>query len=113
MGDDYCNAPDIVHDFVPSSRWTEDSNGHYLLVDLPDFKKEEVKLQVDPSGHVTISGEQLTSEVGSYCTYIFRFHQTLTLPPDSDINRVSGNLDLERGIYYVTVPKEPNHQLVI
>ncbi|KAK0587443.1 hypothetical protein LWI29_022888 [Acer saccharum] len=33
------------------------------------------------------------------------FLQTHTLPPDSDINNVSGNLDLERGIFYVTVPK--------
>ncbi|KAK2663969.1 hypothetical protein Ddye_002555 [Dipteronia dyeriana] len=89
----------IVRDFVPSSGWTEDSNARYLLVDLPDFSREEV--QVDTSSHVTISGERQTSDN----RYIFRFQQNHTLPPDSDINSVSGNLDLERGIYYVTVPK--------
>lgn len=25
----------VVEECVPSSAWTEDSNGHYLLVDLP------------------------------------------------------------------------------
>ncbi|KAI9175176.1 hypothetical protein LWI28_028553 [Acer negundo] len=90
----------IVQDFVPSYGWTEDSNGHYLLVDLPDFKKEEVKLQVDDtSGHVTISGERLTSDNRN----ILRFEQTLTLPPDSDIDGILGKF--ESGIIYVTVPK--------
>ncbi|KAK3226396.1 hypothetical protein Dsin_006258 [Dipteronia sinensis] len=89
----------IVRDFVPSSGWTEDSNARYLLVDLPDFSREEV--EVDTSSHLTISGERQTSDN----RYIFRFQQTHTLPPDSDINSVSGNLDLGRGILYVTVPK--------
>lgn len=40
----------MVKDFVPSSGWTEDSNGHYLLVDLPGTRTETeliftVKLQ--------------------------------------------------------------------
>ncbi|KAF2311346.1 hypothetical protein GH714_021947 [Hevea brasiliensis] len=39
----------VVEEFVPSAAWTEDSHSHYLLVDLPDFRKEEVKLQVDTS----------------------------------------------------------------
>ncbi|KAL5814064.1 hypothetical protein ACOSQ4_024705 [Xanthoceras sorbifolium] len=89
----------IVRDFVPSSGWTEDSNGHYLLVDLPDFKKEEVKVQVDTNGDVTISGERLTSDN----RYRLRFQQTLKLPPDSDINKITGKFD--SGILYVTVPK--------
>ncbi|KAK0587760.1 hypothetical protein LWI29_028452 [Acer saccharum] len=90
----------IVQDFVPSSGWTEDSNGHYLLVDLPDFKKEEVKLQVDDtSGHATLSGERLTGDN----RYILRFQQTLTLPPDSDVNGILGKF--EGGILYVTVPR--------
>ncbi|KAK3226375.1 hypothetical protein Dsin_006237 [Dipteronia sinensis] len=89
----------IVQDFVPSSGWTEDSNGHYLLVDLPDFKKEEVRLQVDTSGRVTISGERLTSDN----RYILRFQKTLTLPSDSDINRLLGKFD--GGILNVTLPK--------
>ncbi|KAK2663968.1 hypothetical protein Ddye_002554 [Dipteronia dyeriana] len=89
----------IVRDFVPSSGWTEDSNGHYLLVDLPDFKKEEVKLQVDTSGHVTVNGERLTSDN----RYILRFQKTLALPQDSDINRILGKF--EGGILYVTVPR--------
>lgn len=27
--------PSVVEDIVPNSAWTEDSAGHYLVVDLP------------------------------------------------------------------------------
>ncbi|KAL6281246.1 hypothetical protein ACE6H2_018127 [Prunus campanulata] len=44
---------------VPFSEWMEDSKGHYLLLQLPNFKKGEVKVEVnDSAGHVTISGER-------------------------------------------------------
>lgn len=29
------NKPAVFEKIVPSAGWTEDSNGHYLLVDLP------------------------------------------------------------------------------
>ncbi|VVA17053.1 PREDICTED: inactive RESTRICTED TEV MOVEMENT [Prunus dulcis] len=44
---------------VPFSEWMEDSKGHYLLLQLPNFKKGEVNVEVnDSAGHVTISGER-------------------------------------------------------
>ncbi|KAB2633483.1 inactive protein RESTRICTED TEV MOVEMENT 2-like [Pyrus ussuriensis x Pyrus communis] len=83
---------------VPSSDWTEDSNGHYLLVDLPDFKKEEVRLGVNISaGHITISGERQVN--GKKTEY---FEQNFTLPPNSDVDKITGKFDGE--ILYVTVP---------
>lgn len=94
----------IVKEFVPSSGWTEDSNGHYLLVDLPDFKKEQVKLQVDSSGNITVSGEMLTSDN----RYIMRFEQMFPLPPNSDMDKVSGKFDGE--LLYVTVPKRAKEE---
>ncbi|KAL5747393.1 hypothetical protein ACOSP7_024392 [Xanthoceras sorbifolium] len=96
----------IVQDFVPSSGWTEDYNGYYLRVHLPDFKKEEVKFQVDTNGVVTISGERLTSDN----IYRLRFQQTLKVPPVSDINRITGKFD--RGILDVTVPRLTHGQLL-
>ncbi|GAV73833.1 HSP20 domain-containing protein [Cephalotus follicularis] len=87
-----------VQQFVPSSAWTEDSNGHYLLVDLPDFKKEEVKLQLDSSGHLTVSGERLVKDNKYVC-----FEQSFQVPQNSDLDKITGTFDGE--ILYVTVPK--------
>ncbi|KAI9117313.1 hypothetical protein K1719_011479 [Acacia pycnantha] len=52
------SRPPLVEQIVPNSGWTEDPSCHYLLVDLPGFKKEEVKLQVEGSGYITVRGER-------------------------------------------------------
>ncbi|CAN6714009.1 unnamed protein product [Malus baccata var. baccata] len=89
----------MLEEIVPSSDWTEDCNGHYLLVDLPDFKKEEVRLEVNISaGHITISGERQVNEKKTEY-----FKQKFTLPPNSDVDKITGKFDGE--ILYVTVPK--------
>ncbi|XP_048443983.1 inactive protein RESTRICTED TEV MOVEMENT 2-like [Pyrus x bretschneideri] len=84
---------------VPSSDWMEDSNGQYLLVDLPEFKKEEVRVEVNiKAGHITISGErQVNERISQY------FEQIFTLPQHSDVDKITGKFDSE--ILYVTVPK--------
>ncbi|KAJ6977356.1 inactive protein RESTRICTED TEV MOVEMENT 2-like [Populus alba x Populus x berolinensis] len=89
----------LVEEYVPSSAWTEDPNSHCLLVHLPDFRKEEVKLQVDDPGKLTVSGERLVNN--SKCIY---FEQTFKLPQNSDTDNITGKLDGE--ILYVTVPKQ-------
>lgn len=90
----------VVEEWVPSSAWTEDSNGHYLLVDLPDFKKEEVKLQVDNSGQIVVSGERLVNNNSK----VIYFEQKFKLPENSDTDKITGKFDGE--ILYVTVPKQ-------
>ncbi|XP_061954014.1 17.9 kDa class I heat shock protein-like [Populus nigra] len=90
----------VVEEWVPSSAWTEDSNGHYLLVDLPDFKKEEVKLQVDNSGQIVVSGERLVNNNSK----VIHFEQKFKLPENSDTDKITGKFDGE--ILYVTVPKQ-------
>ncbi|KAL1373320.1 hypothetical protein HN51_003302 [Arachis hypogaea] len=88
----------VVEEIVPSSGWTEDSAGHYLLVDLPEFKKEEVKLQIDSYGRIIVKGERHPNERKRV-----RFHLTFPVPVDSDTDKVAGRFDA--GILYVTVPK--------
>lgn len=58
-----------------------------------------MKLQVDSSEQITVSGERLTSDN----KYVTRFQQMFTLPPDSDVDKISGKYDGE--LLYVTVPK--------
>ncbi|KAJ4839661.1 hypothetical protein Tsubulata_050446 [Turnera subulata] len=88
----------VVQEFVPSSAWTEDPDGHYLLIDLPDFQKDEVRLQVDNESNITVSGERLVN----HNKYVY-FEQTYKMPENSDIDKISGKFDGE--ILYVTVPK--------
>ncbi|KAJ0680470.1 putative alpha crystallin/Hsp20 domain, HSP20-like chaperone [Helianthus annuus] len=89
----------VFEEFVPPSAWTEDTTCHYLLVDLPGFKKHELKLQVDDRTHIIVSGERQVSE-----NKYKRFEQKLELPKDADIEKITGKLDGE--ILYISVPKK-------
>ncbi|KAJ7956348.1 inactive protein RESTRICTED TEV MOVEMENT 2-like [Quillaja saponaria] len=95
----------IVEEFIPDSGWTEDTNGHYLLVDLPGFTKDDVKLRVDNTGHVIISGERKVNEDKS-----IHFEQTFEVPSNSDIDKITGKIDSE--ILYVTFPKQAEEEII-
>ncbi|XP_057422173.1 18.0 kDa class II heat shock protein-like [Lotus japonicus] len=88
----------VVEEIVPNSGWTEDSAGHYLLVDLPEFRKEEVKLQVDSYGRIVVKGERQANEQKRV-----HFQLVFPVPVDSDTDKLAGHFD--GGILYVTVPK--------
>ncbi|PWA43044.1 HSP20-like chaperone [Artemisia annua] len=92
-----------VEEFVPPSAWTEDQTCHYLLVDLPGFKKQELKLQVDNQTHIVVSGERQVRE-----NKFKRFEQRFELPNNVHIDKISGKLDGE--ILYISVPKKVEHE---
>ncbi|MCD7455430.1 hypothetical protein HAX54_028117 [Datura stramonium] len=90
----------VYEDIEPSSGWIEDTENHYLLIDLPEgFKREEVKLQVDIFGNITVSGER---KVGEY--KFIRFQKSTKAPEKSKSEDTSARL--EDGILYVIIPKE-------
>ncbi|KAM7479983.1 hypothetical protein LguiA_028196 [Lonicera macranthoides] len=89
----------VFVEFEPPSGWTEDPTSHYLLVDLPEFKMEEVKLQVDNQDQIIVSGERKVAE-NKYA----RFEQKFRVPENSDIANVTGKFEGE--LLYVTVPKK-------
>ncbi|CAJ1944034.1 unnamed protein product [Sphenostylis stenocarpa] len=89
----------VVERIVPNSGWTQDSAGHYLLVDLPEFRKEEVKLQVDSYGRIVVMGER---KINEWKQDYFRL--TFPAPVDADMDRIAGKFD--GGILYVTIPKQ-------
>ncbi|KAL6583959.1 hypothetical protein OROMI_003248 [Orobanche minor] len=84
---------------VPGSGWTEDSNAHYLLVDLEGFNKEKVRVDVNfTANHLTITGERQVNDREH--VYI---EEDFPIPPNSDVDKISGKFDGE--FLYVTVPK--------
>ncbi|KAK4775648.1 hypothetical protein SAY87_023609 [Trapa incisa] len=47
-----------VEELNPSAGWVEDTQNHYILINLPDFKKDDIKIQAVGPDEVTISGER-------------------------------------------------------
>ncbi|KAI3726901.1 hypothetical protein L1987_66708 [Smallanthus sonchifolius] len=99
FGDKQSSSSLVFEEFVPPAAWTEDSTCHYLLVDLPGFKRQELKLQVNNQTHILVSGERQVRE-----NKYKRFEQSFELPKDADIEKITGKLDGE--ILYISVPKK-------
>ncbi|GAB4845520.1 hypothetical protein Ancab_038925 [Ancistrocladus abbreviatus] len=85
-------------EIVPSCGLTEDDKFHYLLIDLPDFRKDDIKLEVDNSGKLTVSGRRLLGQD----KYI-HFKKTFKLLKNSDIKKVSMKFNGE--VLHVSVAK--------
>ncbi|KAK6249927.1 hypothetical protein SCA6_003932 [Theobroma cacao] len=94
------SANRIAEKFVPTSDWTQDAKGNYLFVDLPGFKKEELRLELASTGHIKISGERVVNENKS-----IYFEETFALPENSDMDNISGKFDGD--FLHVTVPRRP------
>ncbi|KAL0355568.1 UNVERIFIED_CONTAM: hypothetical protein Sradi_4003700 [Sesamum radiatum] len=69
----------VFEHVVPSSCWTKDADCHCLLIDLPGFKKEEVRVRADGNDYVVV-------------------------PADSNIEETSAIFEDE--IFYITIPKK-------
>ncbi|CAA3030093.1 Hypothetical predicted protein [Olea europaea subsp. europaea] len=88
----------IYEELKPLSDWAEDSDCHCLLVDLPGFNKEQVRVQADhKSYHVKISGERKERE-----NKYIRFEQSYKVPENSNIEETSAKFEDE--ILYVIIP---------
>ncbi|CAI9112278.1 OLC1v1012699C1 [Oldenlandia corymbosa var. corymbosa] len=88
----------VFEDFTPSSGLTEDSDSYCLIIDLPGFKKDEVKLQVDDNGHIIVSGERQVNEMKHV-----RFQQSYKVPEKSNIEETTAKF--EDDILYIVIPK--------
>ncbi|KAL6547863.1 hypothetical protein OROHE_009568 [Orobanche hederae] len=92
--------------------WKEVAEAYALKVDLPGFKKEEVRVEMEAAGRVLIiSGERRLNEQedgnGKWrCIERSsgKFLRRLRLPEDAKMN--DGVVDMENGVLTVTVPKE-------
>ncbi|KAI3454629.1 hypothetical protein Pfo_011292 [Paulownia fortunei] len=89
----------IFEYLVPSSCWTEDTDCHCLLIDLPGFKKEEVRIRADNNGHVIVRGERQANN-----NKIIHFEQSFKVPAGCNIEETRATFEDE--IFYVTVPKK-------
>ncbi|XP_008789674.2 inactive protein RESTRICTED TEV MOVEMENT 2 [Phoenix dactylifera] len=48
----------VYKDFAPSYKWVREEGTDTLVIDLPEFNKEQVRVELDYSGKLSVSGER-------------------------------------------------------
>jgi HSP20 family protein len=99
-----------VAEWVPLVDITEDDKEYLVKAELPEVKKEEVKVTVE-EGVLSIHGERNVEkeEKGRKFHRIERaygsFERSFTLPDDADATRITS--DFKDGVLKVRLPKSP------
>lgn len=84
----------------PEADWSQNPASHFLSLDLPGFKKEDIKVKIDRFGKLTVEGKRMTP---NDCKY-YHFDQVFHVPEDVNIDQISGKLD--EGRLKLTMPKK-------
>ena len=100
-------------EWTPLADITEDEKEYLIKADLPEMKKEDVKITVE-NGVLTISGERKFEKEEKNKKYhrVERaygfFARSFSLPDDADFNKV--NAEFKGGVLTVHVPKSEHVQ---
>jgi len=95
-------------DWMPLADIAEDEKEYLIKAELPELRKEDVKVTVE-NGVLTISGERKFEQEEKEKKYhrvergYGTFVRSFTLPDDSDANRVKA--EFKNGILIVHLPK--------
>jgi HSP20 family protein len=97
-----------IADWLPTADITEDDKEYLIRAELPDLRKEDVKVTVE-NGVLTISGERKFEKEEKQKKYhrveraYGRFVRSFTLPDDADANAVKA--EFKDGMLTVHLPK--------
>src|SRR5437870_11131950 len=100
-------------DWMPLADITEDDKEYLIKAELPEMKKEDVKVTVE-NGVLTISGERKFEQEEKKRKFhrvergYGTFMRSFTLPDDADFNKV--NAQFKNGVLMVHVPKSERAQ---
>ncbi|KAM3315352.1 hypothetical protein ACQJBY_033838 [Aegilops geniculata] len=86
-------------DFVPSHDLVEDAAKQTLVVNLPGFKKEHLRVQIDNYGRLRVSGERQL-EGGQWS----RFRKEFQVPEGCDAGGIRARFEKD-GVLHVTMPR--------
>lgn len=96
----------VTADWSPSVDITEDKEAFLIKAELPEVKKEDIKVSVD-KGVLTLSGERKTEEKDEKKHRIERFYGSFTrsfaLPDNVDVNNI--NAEYKEGMLYLNLLK--------
>ncbi|WOG87755.1 hypothetical protein DCAR_0206986 [Daucus carota subsp. sativus] len=91
-------ATKVYQDFVPASEIVEEPQCNTLVLYLPGFKKEQLRVQLTASRNLVITGEH---PVGQNTWR--RFQKTVPIPVNCDSSKITAKF--EDQILYITQPK--------
>ncbi len=100
-------------EWTPLADITEDDKEYLIKAELPEMKKEDVKVTVE-NGVLTISGERKFEKEEKKKKYhrvergYGTFMRSFALPDDADFNKV--NAEFKNGVLMVRVPKSAHAQ---
>jgi HSP20 family protein len=99
-----------VADWSPEVDISEDDRGYLLKADLPEMKKEDVKVTVE-NGILSVSGERKSEKEDQKKKFhriersFGNFRRSFTLPEDADSTKVTA--DFHDGVLKVHLPTTP------
>ncbi|KAL6005139.1 hypothetical protein ACLOJK_005701 [Asimina triloba] len=85
-------------DFEPELVEAHKDGTDTILISLPGFRKEQIRVQLDGYGYLKISGEQQVS--GNKWS---RFRKEARVPERCDVNQIRATLD--NGVLHITMPR--------
>ena len=99
-----------VADWSPEVDISEDEHGYLLKADLPEIKKDDVRITVE-DGILNVSGERKTEKEGQKRKFhrmersFGNFRRSFTLPEDADSTKVTA--EFRDGVLKVHLPTTP------
>ncbi|XP_039130758.1 inactive protein RESTRICTED TEV MOVEMENT 2-like [Dioscorea cayenensis subsp. rotundata] len=88
----------IYKDFEPAYEWSQEQNSDTLLIYLPDFKKEDIKVQIDNYGNLRVEGERRLER-----NQRLRFSKDFEIPDNCNVDDIRANF--RDGLLYIWLPK--------
>ncbi|PIN08179.1 hypothetical protein CDL12_19246 [Handroanthus impetiginosus] len=88
-------------EFEPFCKWHRKENEDIVEIHLPEFKKEQFKVQISNSGILKISGERPLDASRN-----IKFYKRIEISSNYDSSAIRARL--EKGKLYITLPKGKN-----
>ncbi|XP_057446702.1 inactive protein RESTRICTED TEV MOVEMENT 2-like [Lotus japonicus] len=92
----------LYEEFEPYCKWLTKEGQKILDIDLKGFKKEQLKVQTNNRGVLTIYGERPLG--GASSTKWSRFHKEIRISKDCDVNGVQAKFS--HGTLSIVIPKK-------
>ncbi|KAK7314748.1 hypothetical protein VNO77_33276 [Canavalia gladiata] len=94
-----CNR--LYEDFEPYCKWLKKERQVTLEINLKGFKKEQLKVQMNNEGFLTIYGERLVDASSNKWS---RFHKEIRISKGCNVNAIRAKFS--PGFLFISMPKE-------